>query len=163
MIHWNFMVARSAGDERRAAAFLAPLNADAYYALAGRLRQGGMRPTNRVLWRRFAIDLTACTVTVQNGFFVELHTSRSRLAAMPPQRLTDSWCAAAELGAVLVGLAPPDTLPFPGVGVASPAATELSGELIDELAESGRLIVGFARVLDQPAPLAGPGQEGFRL
>lgn len=161
MIEWGFMVSASTAGDTWAAVLMSPEDRVAYAALASRLRAGGLKIVKSPLWGRFALDATSCMVTVEREHFTQMHTGRSRLLATEAQPMTPLWLAAARRGRVILALLPPGTLA--GIKAGAENQADLWGARLDELADHGGLLTGFATVLDVPAPAAGSGTAQIRM
>lgn len=161
MINWYVETISPAEGELWGLLALQPDDLDQYDQLAPRFRRGGCknltpREYYGVMWAQ-----TTCTVTVQTldgvPHVTELHTGASRIIPTADLGVPPLFAEAIGRGRMLLALLAPGTLPTYGTDRPLPAETrEHVGEQMEQaIAQPGRVLGGFARVLDQPAPLPG--------
>lgn len=157
MITWGFMVSTSKANDKWATVVACPDTGEIYAALAVRLRAGGLTLVKSPHWRELKFDATTCLVTVEDEQFTQIHTGHSRLVATERQQLTPLWLTAASRGRVVLVLVPPGTLSGVPIGTAARGSmAERWAGRIDDLAEHGGVLAGFATVIEEPAPSVAP-------
>jgi len=159
---WAFGVLERDG-EHRAVATVEPHNETQHYEVGRRLKAGGLTAVNKHDWNRFALALSRCSITVENGMFTEVHTGLTRMLADPPQPLSDRWIEVAKARRPALVIVPPGTMP--SIGADRPVPLELLEHLpaaVDRLCEAKKLLAGFVTLLDAPAPKAGNGTHTLR-
>ena len=151
--------------EQRAVAIAQADDAEAHEQLAKRFKAGGLTKVRAADWNRLALSLSDCSLTLEGGLHTQIHTGRSRMLLNPPQAPSSpQWLVVAGQRLPVLGLVGPGSLPSMGADRPAPdEVLELLPDQLDRAANDGTLLAGFARLLDVPAPTAGPGTHTTRI
>lgn len=151
--------------ERRALAIAQADTTDAHEQLARRFKAGGLAKVRAADWNRFALGRSDCSITIEGSMHTQVHTGRSRMILATPQSVSSvGWVEVARERMPILGLVPPGSLPNVGPDrLVHGEILELLPEQLNQVADGGLLLAGFAQLLDTPAPVAGTGTRTTRL